>query len=63
MLDQNIKNNFNSKMFQTKFTNCIYVLSHPTAYIFLNKKALKIGSSKCLPHRMLKNVRYCKDVK
>lgn len=41
-----------------KFTNCIYYLSHPSAYnIELNNQQLikcnKIGSSKCLPQRMI----------
>lgn len=35
-----------------KFTNCIYVGSHPIAYIWEGNQANKIGSSKVLPGRI-----------
>ena len=36
-----------------KFTNCIYILIHPTAYLVNNIQTYKIGSTKNLPERML----------
>ena len=36
-----------------KFTNCIYVLAHETAYLVHQIQTYKIGSSKILPGRML----------
>ena len=37
----------------SKFTNCIYMLSHNSAYLIDNIQCYKIGSSKALPQRML----------
>lgn len=36
-----------------KFTNCIYILKHPTAYLVDNIQTYKVGSTKNLPERML----------
>jgi len=36
-----------------KFTNCVYVLGHQTAYLINQIQTYKVGSSKILPGRML----------
>jgi hypothetical protein len=48
----------NLKSSEKKFTNCIYFLSHSVAYNIIlqndeTMQANKIGSSKCLPQRMV----------
>lgn len=37
----------------SKFTNCIYMLAHESAYLVNNNQTYKIGSSKALPQRLL----------